>query len=159
MTESATATAVLVLEGMYRAEAEYLAAGGPGQASFAILAPFFAPDVELVQADGLPYGGVWRGHDGMERFFRTMSETWERFDMVEQTILAATGPLVVLTDVHARSRATGRDLAFPILQTITVADGRITRVQPFYWDTAAIAAVCAPAPHPDGHAGSSGTPG
>ena len=39
---------------MYRAEIEYLAAGGPGAASFSTLEPFFAPDVELRQADSLP---------------------------------------------------------------------------------------------------------
>jgi ketosteroid isomerase-like protein len=50
--------------------------------------------------------------------------------------------LVVLTDVHARARATGRELDFPIVQTITVEDGRITEVRPFYWDTAAIADAC-----------------
>ncbi|MFI7115048.1 hypothetical protein [Amycolatopsis sp. NPDC049868] len=49
---------------------------------------------------------------------------------------------MVLTHVHVRARSTGRELDFPILQTITVGDGRITEVRPFYWDTAAIAAAC-----------------
>lgn len=55
---------------------------------------------------------------------------------------ATTSPLVVLTNVRAQARATGRELEFPILQTITVAGGRITEVRPFYWDSAAIAAAC-----------------
>lgn len=133
-----------VLTGMYAAEAEYLAAGGPGAASFAVLAPFFSPDVVLHQADALPYGGVWRGHEGMERFFVAMSGVWESFDMVEQEFLATGetgGPAVVLTQVRARARATGRELAFPILQTITVTDGRIAEVRPFYWDTTAVADI------------------
>ncbi|MFJ8917309.1 nuclear transport factor 2 family protein [Amycolatopsis sp. NPDC102389] len=62
--------------------------------------------------------------------------------MVEQSFLSETGPLVVLTHMHVRARATGLELDFPILQTITVGDGRITEVRPFYWDTAAIAAAC-----------------
>ncbi|RDI42625.1 hypothetical protein DFR68_12520 [Nocardia mexicana] len=127
---------------MYRAEAEYLAAGGPGRASFATLAPYFAPDVALYQAEALPYGGIWRGHAGMEQFFRAMSGVWERFDMVEQTFLSDVSPLVVLTRVHARARATGRELEFPILQTVEITDGQISEVHPFYWDTAAIAEIC-----------------
>ncbi|WP_197986932.1 nuclear transport factor 2 family protein [Nocardia wallacei] len=143
MTTTSRSTAdVAVLEGMYRAEAEYLAAGGPGRASFATLAPFFAADVVLYQADGLPYGGIWRGHAGMEQFFRAMSGVWERFEMVEQSFLSAKSPLVIRTWVRARARATGRDLEFPILQTITVTDGCIAEVRPFYWDTAAIADAC-----------------
>lgn len=64
--------AVAVLQGMYAAEARYLASGGPGEATFEILAPFFSPDVVLHQADALPYGGTWRGHEGMERFMVAM---------------------------------------------------------------------------------------
>lgn len=138
-----------VLRGMYAAESRYLAAGGPGKADFGALAPFFAPDVVLFQAEGLPYGGIWRGHAGLERFFLAMSGTWEVFDMVSQEFLATENPLVVRTHVHARARATGRELDFPILQTITVVEGRITEVYPFYWDTAAIARACA-------HPGSTG---
>lgn len=132
-----------VLNGMYAAEVEYFAAGGPGTASFDALAPFFAADVELHQADALPYGGIWRGHDGMEQFFLAMSSVWSGFEMVGQEFLTTTADTaVVLTHVHARARATGHELDFPILQTIRVQDGRITEVRPFYWDTAAIVAAC-----------------
>ncbi len=143
MTAAPNDTAT-VLKSMYAAEGEYLAAGGPGTASFDTLAPFFSPEVELHQADALPYGGIWRGHDGMERFFLVMSQAWEVFDMVDQEFLATTGTGVVLTHVHARARATGHELDFPILQTIRVEDGRIVEVRPFYWDTAAIATACTP---------------
>jgi hypothetical protein len=136
-------TSVAVLTGMYAAEEQYLAAGGPGEAPFDLLAPFFAPDVVLHQADALPYGGTWREHSGMEQFFLAMSRTWESFDMVEQKFLHTGEIAVVLTDVRARARATGRELTFPILQTITIKDGRIAEVRPFYWDTAAIANACA----------------
>jgi hypothetical protein len=131
-----------VLKGMYAAEARYLAAGGPGKARFDTLAPFFAADVALHQAESLPYGGTWRGHDGMERFFRAMSETWAAFDLVEQEFLAVEGTLVVRTQVHARARATGQELSFPIVQTVKIENGRIVEVRPFYWDTAAIARAC-----------------
>ncbi|WP_067852797.1 nuclear transport factor 2 family protein [Nocardia shimofusensis] len=145
MTESCEPRPRVVLERMYQAEAEYLAAGGPGAASFTTLAPFFDPDVRLWQADALPYGGLWRGHDGIEQFFLAMSATWDRFEMAEQTFLSEVDPLVVLTHVNARSRVTGRELSFPILQTITVTEGLITEVRPFYWDTAAVADACSAA--------------
>lgn len=137
--------AVAVLEGMYAAESHYLAAGGPGKADFATLAPFFAPDVVLHQADALPYGGTWRGHEGMARFMVAMSQTWESFEMLEQTYIATGEPLVVLTQVRATARATGQQLEFPILQTVTVADARITDIRPFYWDTATVASACSSA--------------
>ena len=130
-----------LLRGMYAAERDYLAAGGPGTANFDILAPYFSPDVVLHQARALPYGGVWRGHRGMDRFFLAMSRTWSEFEMVEQEYLCTTETAVVLTRVNARARSTGRNVSFPILQTLRVVDGRIAEVRPFYWDTAAIVAV------------------
>lgn len=141
-TDASATDPATVLTGMYAAEAKYLAAGGPGTAPFELLAPFFSPGVVLHQADALPYGGTWRGHAGMERFFLEMSRVWESFDMVEQEFLATGATTVVLTRVRARSRTTGRELAFPILQTIRVEEGRISEVHPFYWDTAAIAETC-----------------
>ncbi|MER7397710.1 nuclear transport factor 2 family protein [Streptomyces sp. NPDC000151] len=146
MTTATTATPATkdVLAGMYAAEAQYLADGGPGRASFDVLAPYFSPDVVLHQADSLPYGGTWRGHDGMARFFVAMSRAWAAFDMVEQEFLdtGESGTAVVLTQVRATARATGRELVFPILQTLRVEAGRIAEVRPFYWDTAAVAAAC-----------------
>ncbi|MGW5867049.1 nuclear transport factor 2 family protein [Streptomyces sp. NPDC055239] len=142
---SDTPDSATVLTGMYEAESRYLAAGGPGRASFDLLAPYFAPyfapDVVLHQAAALPYGGSWRGHDGMTRFFLAMSETWETFEIGEQRFLATGETAVVHSQIRARARATGRELAFPILQTITVRGGRIAQVRPFYWDTAAIVAA------------------
>ncbi|WP_433544591.1 nuclear transport factor 2 family protein (plasmid) [Streptomyces sp. CA-294286] len=128
---------------MYAAEAAYFAAGGPGVADFGDLARFFAPDVVLHQAAGLPYGGTWRGHAGIEGGVRAMAEVWELFEFVEQDFLVTGETSVVLTRVRARARATGRELSFPILQTLTVRDGRIAEVRPFYWDTWAIADACA----------------
>ncbi|MET8774110.1 nuclear transport factor 2 family protein [Nocardia sp. NPDC004654] len=142
---SATTTATTtkdVLTGMYAAEAAYFAAGGPGRASFTTLAPFFADDVVLYQAEGMPYGGIWRGHAGLERFFATMAAVWETFELVEQQFLATGETAVVHTEVRARARATGRELRFPILQTLRVEDGRIAEIRPFYWDTKEIAEAC-----------------
>lgn len=51
---------------------------------------------------------------------------------------------MVRTIVRAVSRATGREPTFPILQTLTVREGRITEVRPFYWDTEAVARACTP---------------
>ncbi|MCC2279820.1 nuclear transport factor 2 family protein [Streptomyces sp. ET3-23] len=143
MTDPLITDTAAVLTGMYRAEAEYLTAGGPGEAPFDPLASFFAPDVVLHQADALPYGGIWRGHAGLQKFFVAMSRTWASFAMEEQEFLTTGETAVVLTRIRARARASGRELAFPVLQTIRVEDGRISEVRPFYWDTAIIAEACA----------------
>jgi hypothetical protein len=127
---------------MYAAESAYLASGGPGERSFVHLAPFFSPDVVLHQADALPYGGTWHGHEGIERFFVAMGDTWSEFELLDQKFLASGTTTVVHTQIRARSRATGTELRFPLLQTIALDERGIREVHPFYWDTAAIVAAC-----------------
>ncbi|MEU1820335.1 nuclear transport factor 2 family protein [Streptomyces roseifaciens] len=143
MTTPDTTDSAAFLADMYEAEAAFLAAGGPGRATFGLLAPYFAPDVVLHQADALLYGGTWRGHRGIEDNMRAMAATWELFDFAEQEFLATGATTVVRTLVRARARATGRELTFPILQTITFKGGKIGEVRPFYWDTQAVADACA----------------
>jgi hypothetical protein len=58
----------------------------------------------------------------MERFFLAMSRAWDTFEMVEQTFLTSTSPLVVLTHVRARARATGRELDLQCARTTSTAD-------------------------------------
>ena len=65
----------------------------------------------------------------------------DRHPLVKWASESTTDTAVVLTRVEARARSTGRNVSFPILQTLRMVDGRIAEVRPFYWDTAAIVAV------------------
>jgi ketosteroid isomerase-like protein len=126
------------LERFYAAEADYLAAGGPGKADFSGMAAHLAPDVVMHQAASLPYGGTWRGHDGMERFMAAMSEAWTGLTFLEQHRAVDGATAVVLNRCAFRARATGRELETSVLQWITVRDGLVREFRPFYLDTAAV---------------------
>ncbi|MBO2461396.1 nuclear transport factor 2 family protein [Actinomadura violacea] len=127
-----------VLERFYAAEADYLAAGGPGKADFAGMAAHLAPDVVMHQAPSLPYGGTWRGHDGMERFMAAMSEAWTGLTFLEQHRAVDGETVAVLNRCVFRARATGRELETSVQQWITVRDGLVREFRPFYLDTAAV---------------------
>ncbi|MEV4439974.1 nuclear transport factor 2 family protein [Streptomyces sp. NPDC049577] len=76
-----------VLERLFAAESAYLAAGGPGHARFDDMADCLTPDVVLHQAKGLPYGGVYRGPAGVERFMAEMSRHWSALEFLEQRFM------------------------------------------------------------------------
>ncbi|RSO44120.1 ketosteroid isomerase [Streptomyces sp. WAC 06725] len=131
-----------VLERFYEAERAYVAAGGPGRADFSALAACLAPDVVLHQSPGLPYAGAWRGPAGMERFMAVMGRLWRSMQFLEQRQLVDGEEVVVTSRVRFTARATGRVLTTTIVQLMTVRDGRIREVRPFYWDPAAVAETC-----------------
>ncbi|MGK5734259.1 hypothetical protein [Streptomyces sp. URMC 124] len=74
----------------------------------------------------------------MARSF-VVEQVRETFDMVGRELPAIGETAVMLTEV--RARATARKPSSPILQAITVKDGRITEVRPFYRGTRATVGV------------------
>ncbi|MFF5207740.1 nuclear transport factor 2 family protein [Streptosporangium sp. NPDC000396] len=134
-----------VLERFFVEEAAYIAAGGLGKASFDRLAECLHPDVVMYQAPGLPYGGTWRGPQGIEGFLAAMSETWESLEFLEQQYVVDGDTVVIRNRGRLRARGTGRSLETWVMQLMTIKDGLITEIHPFYWDTAAVAEVLRPA--------------
>jgi ketosteroid isomerase-like protein len=129
-----TADALTTLKTFYADEAAYLTAG----AAFDRMAACLAPDVVMYQAVGLPYGGQWRGHDGMRRFMTAMSEAWDSLEFVEQRFVADADNVAVYNRGRLRARATGRLLDTSVMQWITVRGGLISEFRPFYLDTMAV---------------------
>jgi ketosteroid isomerase-like protein len=104
-----------------------------------------APDIEVHEADGLPYGGRYRGAAGYADLFRKVSECWEHLpltDNIEQTVVA--GPdsgstlVVVLDSIRSRVRESGIVLDMPLVELLWISGGRISAIRPYYFDTTAI---------------------
>lgn len=133
------------LERFYGAEAAYIAAGGPGKASFDEVAACLDPDVTLHQAPGLPYSGTWRGRKGIEDFMAVMGDAWQSVEFLDQRCFVEGRDVVVTNHVRFVARRTGRELDTRIVQEMTVRDGRIHEIRPYYWDPAAVSAALGPA--------------
>lgn len=132
-----------VMRKFYAAEAEYVAAGGFGNADYQTVAAYLDPNVVLYQAPGLPFTGTgtWRGHEGMERFLAAFSQTWESMEFVEQEHWGDDDTVIVRNRVRFRARATGQEVDTVIIQLIRVRGGRMLECRPFYWDPQAITAA------------------
>ena len=96
-----------------------------------------ADDFALVQADSLPYGGAWRGPDGVRAFFKALFETWARFGSRETRYLAD-GDTVVALSVAEGETKSGDPFEMPMTQVYTVRGGKLSEARPFYFDTAAL---------------------
>ncbi|MGV9797870.1 nuclear transport factor 2 family protein [Mycobacterium sp. NPDC003449] len=125
-----------VLHRFYAAETTYLESEPK---DFSIIAAVLHPDCVMHQPDSLPYGGRWQGHDGFERWMTAFGAAWSTLVVTDPTFyVSGTDVVFVRSTVHATARANGAALSWPLLQMITVKDGLILEMQPFYWDTAAI---------------------
>ncbi|MFF4400285.1 nuclear transport factor 2 family protein [Streptomyces sp. NPDC001480] len=127
------------LERFFAAEAAYPAAGGPGRALFDDMADCLTPDAVLHQAESLPYGGVYRGPAGVERFMGEMSRCWSSLEFLEQRFVVDADSAVVSNHGVLVARGSGRRLETSVMQLITVRGDRISEFRPFYRDTLAVA--------------------
>src|SRR5258705_8790570 len=72
-TSDHTSNGIEPLQRFYQAESEYIQTGGK---DFGPVAATLHPQIVMIQADSLPFGGQWHGHDGFERGMQAFSEGW-----------------------------------------------------------------------------------
>jgi ketosteroid isomerase-like protein len=110
----------------------------------AVLA-LYDPEVELdnsaLQVVGWG-GGVYRGHEGVRRFFREWHEAWDSVDYDFDELIEAPGEHVVaVVTRHARGRASGAEVTLDLALLWTIRDERVVRVVWFSSREEALAAA------------------
>lgn len=101
-----------------------------------------ADDAEFIQADSLPFGGRYVGHDGFKLMAARILAAWPGFAVAPVAFMSdGADQVVVLTELS------GQGLQMPMLELWTLSSGRVARCQPFYFDTArASAGAAMPSP-------------
>lgn len=101
----------------------------------------FDADIQFIEADSLPYGGIYHGLDGFREGTAIMLGYWDPFkaELVEVTV---GGDLAILCfEVTGVARATGTSVDFPLTSLWRFRDEKVIEVRPFYFDTAMICQV------------------
>ena len=106
----------------------------------AMLGTMLHPDFLVEEAAGLPYGGTYRGLDGWRTLSKAVTSTWSKFRIKP---IAYPGEsethCTVRFAISGVSRKTGRAFATTVLELWEFADGRLLRIDPYYFDTHALA--------------------
>ena len=83
-----------------------------------------ADDAECVLSDETPYGGVWRGPDGIARGIRDIAAHYEELVIEVSEVVGDGDTVVVLGHIHGRALG-GGNLWQPFAHVVRVRDGRI----------------------------------
>jgi ketosteroid isomerase-like protein len=97
------------------------------------------PAIEFHEPDTVPYGGIYRGLEGMQRFLELVGEHLEpeSVRVVPVEVFDGGGRVVARALLQARASASGVDFDAPLVEIVRVEDGRIREVL-VYSDTARI---------------------
>jgi ketosteroid isomerase-like protein len=103
------------------------AANRDADAVFALYDPDVEWDVSRSQMARLVGEGVYRGHDGLRRFFHAYHEAWEDITYEAAELIDAGDQVVSIDTEQARGRASGVDVDLTQYAVWTVRDGKIVR--------------------------------
>jgi ketosteroid isomerase-like protein len=95
------------------------------------------PEIEWLQAQGLPHGGAYRGVDEVRRniFDPLDRDWWDEFTAEPDEFIDAGDQVVVLGRYRGAAKQTGRRLDVPFVHVWSIRDGKAVRFRQFL-DTA-----------------------
>jgi uncharacterized protein len=77
---------------------------------------------------GLTAWGIYRGHEGLRRFFRERYEAWEEIEDHCEELIDAGEQVISVTTTRGRGRSSGVEVEGANASIWTVRDGKIVRV-------------------------------
>tara|TARA_R110002020_G_scaffold116694_1_gene267317 strand:+ start:15912 stop:16328 length:417 start_codon:yes stop_codon:yes gene_type:complete len=100
------------------------------------IATLYHPDCELMQTGELPWGGVYRGHAGLARFFDRLTQAIDT-QIVHETLIEAGNDVVSVGRTKGVAMKTGRAFELDAVHIYTVEESKIRR-SAAYVDTPAM---------------------
>lgn len=101
----------------------------------------FAPDIEWHEADGMPYGGVYRGAEAIaQNVFGPIATDVEGFAIVPEQLIAAGDTVAAVVRYTGKGKATGKSLDLAVVHVWDIRDGKVARFRQFA-DTVSYAEV------------------
>lgn len=87
-----------------------------------------SPEIEIVQSTELPWGGVYRGHDGARQFFTKLTAHLDSTLEIERLINAGEH-IVAVGWTQGKVNATGATYRVAIAHIWKVRDGQVMQAQ------------------------------
>ncbi|HST31894.1 MAG TPA: nuclear transport factor 2 family protein [Solirubrobacteraceae bacterium] len=92
----------------------------------------FAPDIEWHEAEGMPYGGVYRGPEAIvENVFGPIATDVEGFAIAPEQLIAAGDTVAAVVRYTGTGKATGKPLDLPVVHVWDIRDGKVARFRQF----------------------------
>jgi uncharacterized protein len=92
----------------------------------------FADDIEWFEAEGMPYGGLYRGPDAVaQNVFGPITGDVEGFALVQEEFIASGATVATVVRYTGTGKATGKALDVPAVHVWEIRDGKLARFRQF----------------------------
>jgi ketosteroid isomerase-like protein len=114
------------VEVVKRAYAAFAAGDVPG------VLGVFADDIEWHEAEGMPYGGIYRGGEAVaQNVFGPISQDVVGFAVTPEEFMATGDTVAVVVSYTGTGKATGKPLDLPVVHIWEIQDGKAVRFRQF----------------------------
>jgi uncharacterized protein len=101
----------------------------------------FADDIEWFEAEGMPYGGVYRGGDAIaQNVFGPITTDNDGFALILEELIGSGGTVAAILRYTGTGKVTGKPLDVPAVHVWDIRDGKLARFRQ-YIDTVKYADV------------------
>jgi len=98
----------------------------------------FQNDIAIHEAESLPYGGDWKGREGLRKLMDTIGSITELTPTDIEVFDAGDGIVISRQTTNFTSKSTGTTLSIPMVEIYTMVDGKIQDIDVYYKDTKAM---------------------
>jgi ketosteroid isomerase-like protein len=92
-------------------------------------------EIEVIEAESLPYAGVFKGPDGFIALNQQVFDTWADAASHIDHLIADGDHVVVLGSFSGRGKETGQAFTVPLAAVWEFRGEKVIQVRPFYFDT------------------------
>ncbi|GGE94961.1 hypothetical protein GCM10011518_00370 [Flavobacterium limi] len=89
------------------------------------------------QAEGLPYGGTYKGFNEWTKMYAKSAEFFD-LEIEKEPVYfsnAAKNEVIIYFTIKCKAKKSGKTLSMPISEHFDLKDRKITAIRPFYFDT------------------------
>jgi ketosteroid isomerase-like protein len=101
----------------------------------------FTEDSQIIEADPLPYGGIYRGREECRKLLQAIVDTWTDISMDDFEVLGGEKYAVAYGHFGAAARSTGKRVRYPLAETWRIENGKVLTVTVLYFDTSLVSAA------------------
>ena len=92
----------------------------------------FAEDIEWFEAEGMPYGGLYRGPEAVaQNVFGPITEDVEGFGVTPEELIGSGATVAAVVRYTGTGKATGKPLDVPAVHVWDIRDGKLARFRQF----------------------------
>jgi ketosteroid isomerase-like protein len=96
---------------------------------------FLDPGIRVIEAESLPYPGVWEGLDGFVTLLETVFGIWKDCHLDVRHLVADGEWVVALLEMRGAETKSGIPFKMPMAEVFRVKNGKVVEITPYYFDT------------------------